>query len=347
MTDYPDKYNLLEIVHLLNDINPRTTDALNQKELSMAGYFHNIITAPEIYGLRSRFKDSGNSFSNDDYTGAMTLLRAKEFKYDEEGQVIKEPDTEIPEKVLKFRNVDREDWFAFLEHAAGMTVEQYRELTSQNRIIDLWGLSSDKPDDIETRARIIQQQKDKEEEDLYHFKRVGEMYKEHPFWGKSLDDIATAPGQEQTSDTVSASNDGAAIHESSGRGEPAGKKTTAIIPEHKGSSVFPTPPGTKWEKIVISFLNGDDVSIRIGGETIKTDYKGMGMIDGRGGGTSVQWKLLEKVAENHGDFPKGHKKKQRQLLAIALKSYFKLTGEPFKKLKRQWEADFTIHPEPK
>lgn len=254
-----DPLDLITIINLLNDHTTNPNHPLDNREQAQAEYFHNIITAPEIYGLNVYFKNGERSDDNGDYEGVMILLRAKEFKYNEECEVIKEPEAEIPEVVLRNRYVFRKDWFAFLEHAAGMTEEKYRELTSQNRIFDCWGLSPDKQEDIETRARIIQQQKEKEEEDLYHFKRIGEMYTDRLFWGKSVDDKATAPGQATISNI------------------PSEKSDSHVVP-----NALQQMKDLKWGEVCIRILDSTEaLTIVARGESVAFTYAAVGLLDDR------------------------------------------------------------------
>lgn len=119
----------------------------------------------------------------------------------------------------------------------------------------------------------------------------------------------------------------------------------ATEPEQKGVSVFPTLVGTKWGQIVIAFLNGDEVLIKAGSISVKAGFTKMGMIDSRKRDKNKQWLLLEEVANGNGLFPSRHNKRQRQILARKLKSYFNLSDEPFVKKNRKWETVFVIHPE--
>lgn len=105
-------------------------------------------------------------------------------------------------------------------------------------------------------------------------------------------------------------------------------KTKSVTPLH-------LPPDTKWQDITLEFLDGHNVSIRIGKYNIKSDYKGMGFEDERRFEPNTQWNFLKILADYNGEISWEHQhantkiKKTKQLLADALKAYFKITEDPF------------------
>lgn len=112
--------------------------------------------------------------------------------------------------------------------------------------------------------------------------------------------------------------------------------------------------GTKWENIVIEFLNDEEVEIKAPKVKHKTNFKKMGF-EGRGGKPSVQWVFLGVLANHSGEINWGDKeankrfKKQAQLLAEGLQNYFKLDYDPFYPYRqvKAYKVKMVLIPPPK
>jgi hypothetical protein len=129
------------------------------------------------------------------------------------------------------------------------------------------------------------------------------------------------------------------------------------------------PSDTKWEDITIKFVDGHNINIKCKDKISHSDYKEMGFEDSKSRRPNKQWALLQQLAENHGEIswersatgknPSINKttqyfgyefddesnapqnkgfliikapdklKKTKQLLAQALKAYFKIDEDPF------------------
>lgn len=113
------------------------------------------------------------------------------------------------------------------------------------------------------------------------------------------------------------------------------------IKEKKEENRFPykLPAGTQWKNIVIKFLDEETVSISVGRyykDVIQT-FEEMGFVDKRFSSPrpNEAWKFLKVLAINNGEITFKDKKakltykKQKELLAKQLQSYFRMESDPF------------------
>ena len=115
-------------------------------------------------------------------------------------------------------------------------------------------------------------------------------------------------------------------------------------------AVFPTPPGSRWLDLTLTFRDGHILLARIGDTAMKLSFQEMGMEDGRSKGPNRQWWLLRAFAEERGvmDWSSRHahprNQKQKELLASRLSAFFGIEGEPILTMDRgkRWETVFTI-----
>jgi hypothetical protein len=143
-------------------------------------------------------------------------------------------------------------------------------------------------------------------------------------------------------------------------------ETERIHKAHKKNiTPLSLPPNTKWEHIIIQFLDYDRVVIKApNGFSKKVNFREMGFEDERGKKPNVQWKFFYNLALLRGDLtwtfasyrrrvdsrplstPKAKKWKQR--LSDALKDFFLIDGDPFYDYKRQkaYKTKFSLLPEP-
>lgn len=108
----------------------------------------------------------------------------------------------------------------------------------------------------------------------------------------------------------------------------------------KGRLITPLslPESISWEDVRVTFVDSHNVFIEFLaiGQKITVDYMDMGMWDGRTQKPNAQWVIWQALAENSGriDWSSAQAstqlKKQKQLLAKALSSYFNIQGDPFK-----------------
>lgn len=97
------------------------------------------------------------------------------------------------------------------------------------------------------------------------------------------------------------------------------------------------PAGTTWEQIIIKFIDEENVFIKSRQYTHNTNYKKMGFADSRGKTLKpgVLWILLKTLAKLNGEITikdpeaKDVYKKQKELLAKTLQSYFRIDYDPF------------------
>lgn len=122
------------------------------------------------------------------------------------------------------------------------------------------------------------------------------------------------------------------------------------------------PAGTKWENIIIKFLDKENVLIKVNKFEHTTDYKEMGFEDKRGKGLrpNEQWVFLKVLAGQGGELiikdpeAKDAYKKQKQFLLEALQSYFRIDYDPFfpyhsspYKTGNSYKIKITLIPPPK
>lgn len=128
-------------------------------------------------------------------------------------------------------------------------------------------------------------------------------------------------------------------------------------------------PGTKWEQIVIEFIDDDfyhyKVKITTPNNPIKiVNFREMGFEDQKIKKPNIQWKFLYDLAQCRGDLTwsiasyrkrvdtnplaTSKAKKWKQRLAETLKEYFNIDEDPFYNYKQQnaYKTKFSLLPEP-
>lgn len=129
----------------------------------------------------------------------------------------------------------------------------------------------------------------------------------------------------------------------------------ALQPDSKEASpiaFFPTPANAGWNDVQIRFIDGHTISVSVGDKSGVYNYVQLGMSKRNAATPTAQWKLLEAFARGRGlfDWKNEHasrnQKKQKQLLADALRHFFRIEGDPFHYVDevRGWEARFDIEP---
>ena len=94
------------------------------------------------------------------------------------------------------------------------------------------------------------------------------------------------------------------------------------------------PSGTKWEQIIIKFLDDEHVSIHFGDKSSKYHCGDMGFI-GKGNKLCVAWAFLLVLAKQHGEISiqdstaKQKYRKQKEILTKKLQSFFSIEYDPF------------------
>lgn len=102
------------------------------------------------------------------------------------------------------------------------------------------------------------------------------------------------------------------------------------------------PRGTRWEQIVMKFLNGHEVLIKTGDISIVSDYEALGFADNKSKLKlpKVQWDLLVGLSKVNGELTwknndvlqprvRSSATKQKQLLSDTLKKAFGINNDPF------------------
>jgi len=96
------------------------------------------------------------------------------------------------------------------------------------------------------------------------------------------------------------------------------------------------PAGTRWEEMIIKFLDDKNVYIQIKQFKLNTDYKSMGFVGrGKDPDPSEAWIFLRVLSKRNGELTirdteaKDKYKKQKELLAKSLQSYFSIDYDPF------------------
>jgi len=113
---------------------------------------------------------------------------------------------------------------------------------------------------------------------------------------------------------------------------------------------FPTPKGATWASVIIKFIDGETVSVRVGEQTGRYVYSEMGMIDGRNKKPTKQWEFLRAFADREGIMTwqsasaDRKNQKRREILAENLKAFFGIDDDPFVLTddKKGWQARFSI-----
>lgn len=108
-----------------------------------------------------------------------------------------------------------------------------------------------------------------------------------------------------------------------------------VIPGAGSQTVFfPTPPGSTWGSLYISFPDNDHMTCRIGDVVRRFNFAEVGMRDRRNNGRTKQWDLMLEIARNGGVLdrtvgdPKANKK-QKQELSEKLRKVFRIENDPF------------------
>ncbi len=121
-----------------------------------------------------------------------------------------------------------------------------------------------------------------------------------------------------------------------------------------GKSIFvPTPANATWGDLIIRFVDGHTVAIRVGTEYGTYHYAQLGMADGRNAKPTKQWELLGAFARNNGVLTwkssdaNRKNKKRRELLARDLKAIFRIEGEPIVTTDdgKGWQTAFVLAPD--
>lgn len=113
----------------------------------------------------------------------------------------------------------------------------------------------------------------------------------------------------------------------------------------------------KWENLIIQFIDGHTIEIRIPKLNIyhKATYEEMGCLDRKRMMPNNQWELLRELANNYGRLDWGSKwasskiKKRKSLLSKTLKEYFnnQIPGDPFFSYRKEgcYQTKFQLLPE--
>jgi len=96
------------------------------------------------------------------------------------------------------------------------------------------------------------------------------------------------------------------------------------------------PAGARWEEMIIKFLDNENVFIQIKQFKLKTNYQDMGFVGkGNNPNPSEAWIFLKVLSRLNGKLTikdteaKDKYKKQKELLAKSLQSYFSIDYDPF------------------
>jgi len=101
------------------------------------------------------------------------------------------------------------------------------------------------------------------------------------------------------------------------------------------------PAGTRWEDITLMFVNDEHIKISVAGKVHDTGFADMGFVDSRSDTPNMQWHLLRLLAVKNGSLPasdpeaQNRYKQHKKRLADALKAYFTLDTDPFKRYTMQ------------
>ena len=123
--------------------------------------------------------------------------------------------------------------------------------------------------------------------------------------------------------------------------------------EEEGSmEFFPTPPEATWGDVAIRFRDGHTVSIQVKSKRRVCNYTQMGMANLKNGDPTSQWKLLEGLANSHGQidwhsrYAALNVKKQKQELSKRLRKFFRIDADPIEWVKdtKSYKCRFEILP---
>ena len=116
----------------------------------------------------------------------------------------------------------------------------------------------------------------------------------------------------------------------------------------EGIAFFPTPAGARWKDVRLRFVDAHTISVNVCGETRRYDFKQMGMGRNRSSLPTVQWDLLYAFSMGKGvidwDSPGASRKndKRKDRLALHLRDFFRIEGEPFVREGNGWKTRFQI-----
>ncbi|MBF0370492.1 MAG: hypothetical protein HQL52_13650 [Magnetococcales bacterium] len=130
-----------------------------------------------------------------------------------------------------------------------------------------------------------------------------------------------------------------------------------IFPQEEeipSTPAFPTPPNATWRDLRIRFLDGHRATLLCQGVSETVSFSTMGMENRRSREPSVQWELLEKLAQNHGRFSwqssgaNNQVPQQVRRLNKDLERFFGIDNHPveWKKDEKAYCTLFEIHYEP-
>lgn len=131
-------------------------------------------------------------------------------------------------------------------------------------------------------------------------------------------------------------------------------ETIEPAPDAAAPDLVPfAPPGTTWADVEIRFLDGHTVSVTAGEKREVKAFAEMRMVNRKNGNPTVQWALLQALAEKAGTMnwrnPAADRKNQKriEILGRNLKAFFGLAEAPFHEYRPGigWRAKFKILPE--
>lgn len=120
--------------------------------------------------------------------------------------------------------------------------------------------------------------------------------------------------------------------------------------DDKRSTVFPTPPGAKWNDVSIKFISEQTIEVGVLGVERNLSLEEMGLADGRTGQVDSQGALLLAMARRKGTFespldPVSRRRDRQHVkdaLGRKLKSFFQIDGQPFATVAGVWKCKFKV-----
>ncbi|MBN1622397.1 MAG: hypothetical protein JW871_07395 [Endomicrobiales bacterium] len=127
-------------------------------------------------------------------------------------------------------------------------------------------------------------------------------------------------------------------------------KEIKCLIEEKPISRFPTPDGIDWNEVCISFIDEENLKIRVKEMKKKYHYSQIGFKDKRKDLPDFQWETLLGLAKNNGEFSfkmdtgRENSQKRFQELRKRLKLVMGLKDDPFYSYKKNksYKAKFNI-----
>jgi len=154
------------------------------------------------------------------------------------------------------------------------------------------------------------------------------------------------------------------LFEKDGSGRPAANNAArallaefheTVMPARKAGPLarFPTPPGTKWEDIVLEFRAEEVIIANCMGITRRVEPEDMGMKSAKNGRPTLQWTTLQAMARSGGRLecrdPKAYDriKSHKYQLSKKLRAFFQIEDDPivWDPAESNWKARFTIRPD--